>query len=218
MALDMHEEEQVEALKRWWRENGRAIIAGLLLAVAIVVGWQWWQARQEAQAHRAGQVYAELLAKLDKAPAEARAPAERLLNEFAGSTYADLAGLALARIEAEGGQADAARARLQHLTANARDESVRALASLRLARLDWGAGDAEAALRQLEGSLPDAFRAEADTLRGDVLVSLGRLDEARKAYDAALAQAALLGQETGLIRIKRDDLGGSTDGAAVQTN
>lgn len=218
MAVDIHEEEQVEALKRWWRENGKAVIAGLLLAVALVLGWQWWQARQESQAQAAGQVYAELLAKLDQAPAEARAPAERLLNEFAGSTYADLAGLALARIEAEGGQADAARVRLQHLTAHARDESVRTLASLRLARLQWGAGDAEAALKQLEGKLPDAFRAEADTLRGDILVSQGRLDEARKAYDAALAQAALLGQETGLIRIKRDDLGGSTDGAPVQTN
>jgi predicted negative regulator of RcsB-dependent stress response len=218
MTVDMHEEEQVEALKRWWRENGKAVIAGLLLAVALTAGWQWWQARQEAQAMRASQIYAELLAKLDDTPAEARAPAERLLNEFAGSTYADLAGLALARIEAEGGQADAARARLQHLTAHARDESVRTLASLRLARLEWGEGHAEAALRQLEGKLPDAFRAEAESLRGDVLVSLGRLEEARKAYDAALAQAALLGQETGLIRIKRDDLGGATDGAPVQTN
>jgi predicted negative regulator of RcsB-dependent stress response len=218
VAVDIHEEEQVEALKRWWRENGKAVIAGLVLAVTLVLGWQWWQARQEAQAHQAGQIYAELLAKLDQAPAEARPAAERLLNEFAGSTYADLAGLALARIEVEGGQADAARARLQHLTAHARDESVRTLASLRLARLEWGEGHAEAALRQLEGKLPDAFRAEADTLRGDVLVSLGRLEEARKAYDAALAQATLQGQETGLIRIKRDDLGGSTDGAAVQTN
>lgn len=218
MALDMHEEEQVEALKRWWRENGRAVIAGLVLAVAIVLGWQWWQARQEALAQQAGQVYAELLSKLDSAPAEARAPAERLLNEFAGTTYADLAGLALARIEVEGGQTDAALARLQHLAANARDESVRALATLRQARLSWGAGQAEAALGLLESRLPDAFLAVADTLRGDVLVSLGRLDEARTAYDAALAQAALQGQETGLIRIKRDDLGGYTDAAAVQTN
>jgi len=214
----MHEEEQVETLKRWWRENGRAVIAGLVLAVAIVLGWQWWQARQETQAHRAAQVYAELLAKLDKTPAEARTPAERLLSEFAGTTYADLASLALARIEVESGQTDAARARLQHLTTHARDESVRTLANLRLARLEWGLGDAEAALRRLEGKLPDAFRAEADSLRGDVLVSLGRLDEARKAYDAALAQATLLGQETGLIRIKRDDLGGPTDGAAIQAN
>ncbi|MEF3194233.1 MAG: tetratricopeptide repeat protein [Halothiobacillaceae bacterium] len=218
MAVDIHEEEQVEALKRWWREYGRAVIVGLVLAVALVLGWQEWQARHEALLQRASQVYAEVLAKLETTPAEARAPAERLLNEFADTTYAELAGLALARIEAEGGQADAARARLQHLTAHARDESVRTLARLRLARLQWGAGDAEAALKQLEGKLPDAFRAEADTLRGDVLVSLGRLDEARKAYDAALAQAALLGQETGLIRIKRDDLGGATDGMAVQTN
>ncbi|TQV65075.1 MAG: tetratricopeptide repeat protein [Halothiobacillaceae bacterium] len=210
MAYDANEEEQVEAFKRWWRENGVAVIGGLALAVVITLGWQWWQGQREAKAHLAGQVYAELLAKLDSAPAEARAPAERLLSDFAGTTYADLAALALARVEVEGGQADAARVRLQHLVDNGRDESIKFLARLRLARLDWGMGDAEAALRQLDTAWPEAFMAEAETLRGDLLLALKRPDEARKAYDAALAQAALLGQETGLIRLRRDDLGGST--------
>ena len=209
MAYDANEEEQVEAIKRWWRENGRSVITGLILAVAITLGWQWWQGQREAKAHQAGQVYAQLLAKLDSAPADARQPAERLLSDFAGTTYADLAALALARVEVEGGQADAARARLQHLVDNGRDESIKSLARLRLARLNWGLGEPESALKQLDIVWPEAFKAEAETLRGDVLLALKRPDEARKAYDSALAQAALLGQETGFIRLKRDDLGGT---------
>jgi len=240
VAYDTHDEEQAEALKRWWRENGTAVISGLLLAIAITLGWQWWQARQETRAQLAGAIYAQVLAKLDSAPAEAagaihgsspsgeatppgadpfsavRVPAEQLLNEFAGSTYADLASLALARIEVDAGQPEAARARLQHLAEHSDDASIQALARLRLARLLWAGGEAEQALKQLDGNWPEAFRAEADSLRGDVLVSQGKPDEAREAYDRALAQATLLGQETGLIRLKRDDLGGAHAPAPVQ--
>lgn len=209
MAYDAHEEEQVEAFKRWWRENGKAVISGLVLAVVITLGWQWWQGQREAKAHMAGQVYAQVLSKLDSQPAEARAPAEQLLNDFSGTTYADLAALALARLDVEGGQHDAARVRLQRLVEQGHDDSIKSLARLRLARLMWGMGDAEAALKQLDATWPEAFKAEAETLRGDVLLALKHPDEARKAYDTALAQAALLGQETGLIRLKRDDLGGA---------
>ncbi len=229
MAIDVHEEEQFEALRRWWDAYGRAVLAGLVLALALVLGWQWWQARQEARAEQASQLYAELLTRLDQASTAAtqpgadafaavREPAERLLNDFAGTTYADLAGLALARVEVEGGEKDAARARLEYLSAQADDEALRALARLRLARLAWDMGDAGLALQELGKGLPEVFRAEADTLRGDVLVSQGRLDEARQAYDAALTQAARLGLDTGLIRIKRDDLGGGVDDAAEQAN
>jgi predicted negative regulator of RcsB-dependent stress response len=69
---------------------------------------------------------------------------------------------------------------------------------------------ADAALKTLDGVWPEAYRSDADALRGDILVSQVRLDDARKAYDAALAQATLLGLETGLLRIKRDDLGGAS--------
>ncbi|MEW6445543.1 MAG: YfgM family protein [Pseudomonadota bacterium] len=240
MAYDTHDEEQAEALKRWWRENGNSVITGVALAVAITLGWQWWQGQREAKAQLAGQIYAQVLAKLDSAsngaagaihgsspsgeaaspgtdPLSAvRAPAEQLLNEFGGTLYAELATLALARVETEAGQQDAARARLKHLIDNGQDDSIKALARLRLTRLLWAGGEPEQALRQLEGDWPEAFRAEADSLRGDVLGAQGKIDEARKAYDSALAQASLMGQETGLIRIKRDDLGGSHAPVPVQ--
>jgi predicted negative regulator of RcsB-dependent stress response len=234
VAYEQSEEEQVEAFKRWWQANGASVIIGLVLAVVLSLGWQWWQGQREATAQRAGQLFSEMSLTLENAestyantqktaPADGavthadfqipRALADRLLTEFPDSFYAELAGLTLVRIELDSQQPDAARARLEYLTSHAKNEAIKPLARLRLAHLLWGTGNNEAALQQLDGFWPESFRSDAEALRGDVLLSMQRIDEARTAYDAALAQATLLGLETGLLRIKRDDLGGTAHAA-----
>jgi predicted negative regulator of RcsB-dependent stress response len=234
VAYEQSEEEQVEALKSWWRANGTSLIIGLALAAAFSLGWQWWQGQREAQAQRAGQMFSEMSVALESAenayanaqktaPADSvpghadfqatRALADRLLSEFPKNFYAELAGLTLARIDLDSQQTDAARARLEYLTEHANNEAIKPLARLRLAHLLWGTGNNEAALKQLEGFWPETYRSDAEALRGDVLLSMQRIDEARAAYDAALAQATLVGLETGLLRIKRDDLGGTVHAA-----
>jgi predicted negative regulator of RcsB-dependent stress response len=219
VSYEQSEEEQVEAFKSWWRKNGVSVISGLVLAAALSLGWQYWQGQKELQAQRAGQVFAEMTMALESAATASaaaadfqkpRALAEQLVSEFPDSFYAELAALNLARMDIESQQADAARARLEHLTAHAKNEAIRPLARLRLAHLQWGMSQADAALKTLDGVWPETYRSDADALRGDILVSQARLDDARKAYDAALAQATLLGLETGLLRIKRDDLGGAS--------
>lgn len=217
MAYDQNEEEQVEALKNWWRKNGAFVIAALVLASALSLGWQWWQGQQELKAQQAGALFNEMslaLENLDSNPqADQQKPrtlAEQISKDYADTFYAELAALALARMDVDSGQMDAARARLQQLAEHAKSESVRPLARLRLAQLLWGMGQNDEALKALDGFWPEAFRSDAEALRGDVLRTLGRVEEARKAYDAALAQATLLGLETGLLRLKRDDLGGAS--------
>ena len=56
------EEEQVEAIKRWWSENGKGVIAAVVIGVLGSVGWQSWQDRQVSQAEAASGIYQELLA------------------------------------------------------------------------------------------------------------------------------------------------------------
>ncbi|MEW5837395.1 MAG: tetratricopeptide repeat protein [Pseudomonadota bacterium] len=225
MSIERSEEEQVEALKDWWRKNGTAVISGLALAAALSLGWQWWQGQQELKAQRAGQIFSEMSMALEQAESSAktssapdlqkpRALAEQLTSEFADNFYAELAALALARMDMESQQADAARARLEQLMAHAKNDAIRPLARLRLAHVQWSQGQADAALKTLDGAWPEAYRSDAEALRGDILLSLARVDEARKAYDAALEQATLLGLETGLLRIKRDDLGGASHATA----
>jgi len=219
VAYEQSEEEQVEAFKSWWRKNGVSVISGLVLAAALSLGWQYWQGQKEQQAQRTGQVFAEMTVALESVQTTSatapdvqkpRALAEQLVSEYPDSFYAELAALNLARMDVDSQQNEAAQARLVQLSEHAKNEAIRPLARLRLAHLQWGMSQADAALKTLDGFWPEAYRSDADALRGDILVSQARLDDARKAYDAALAQATLLGLETGLLRIKRDDLGGAS--------
>jgi len=219
VAYEQTEEEQVEAFKSWWQKNGVSVISGLVLAAALSLGWQYWQGQKEQQAQRAGQVFAEMTAALESAQTSSaaapdlqkpRALAEQLVTEYPDSFYAELAALSLVSMDVDSQQNEAAQARLVQLSEHAKNEAIRPLARLRLAHLQWGMNQADAALKTLDGFWPEAYRSDADALRGDILVSQVRLDDARKAYDAALAQATLLGLETGLLRIKRDDLGGAS--------
>ncbi|GIT21594.1 MAG: hypothetical protein CM1200mP40_12760 [Gammaproteobacteria bacterium] len=62
MALNAAEEETIEALKKWWDENGRQLV---LIVVAVLTGytsWILWQNNQSATAESASDMYEEILA------------------------------------------------------------------------------------------------------------------------------------------------------------
>ena len=43
MDIYASEEEQVQAIKKWGKENGPGIIAGLILGLGALFGWRYWQ-------------------------------------------------------------------------------------------------------------------------------------------------------------------------------
>ena len=94
------EEEQVEALRRWWNENGKSTVAVIVIALAAGLGWQAWQRESGNQREQASDLYQALL-RANDTPAPSSGPqgvelAERLKTEFSGSSYAQFAALQLA--------------------------------------------------------------------------------------------------------------------------
>ncbi|MGB1221532.1 MAG: tetratricopeptide repeat protein, partial [Alcanivoracaceae bacterium] len=53
----MSEEEQIERLQSWWRENGTSLVAAIVVAVAAVVGWRHYQELERTEAAAASSVY-----------------------------------------------------------------------------------------------------------------------------------------------------------------
>jgi predicted negative regulator of RcsB-dependent stress response len=200
------EEEQVEALKRWWQENGRSTVAGVVLAIAAVVGWQGWQSSRDAAAADASIVYQQMLQALTSETLadieRGREMAAELKDKHRGSSYAQFAALHLARIAvAEGNSAEAER-ELRWVLTKA-DGQVRDLAQLRLAQVLADQGKTEEALTMLAAGQGGDLAAMYAMARGDTLLAAGRDEEARLAYEAA---ATALGTDAPLPRMLSDKL------------
>ena len=202
------EQDQVEALKKWWKENGRSVIAGLVIGLGAVLGWQYWVKHQEKQAITSSISY-ELLVELvnsDRAD-EARQQGQRLIEASPRSTYAALSALLLARISLEQDDPAEAKQYLQWVIDHTNLEALKQVARLRLARLLLAEQAFDEALALLPGDTAQSFEAPVEETRGDVLAARGDRDGARTAYSRALLSLPPTSTNRQMLQMKLDDLG-----------
>lgn len=212
MAEMRTEEEQVEAIKNWWKSNGTALLIGIGAALAIVFGWQAWQSQQAADRSEAANQFASLLNALNEAEAEQRQEtvtylANQLQENHGGSAYAVYGTLILAQQQLlEKDDPAAAVSSLQWALQNVEQGGpVAPVVRHRLAQAQFAAGETDAALATLrEGEVPQAYRALFAELEGDILLAQGERDAARDAYRNA--REAMGNQVNGLLELKMADL------------
>jgi predicted negative regulator of RcsB-dependent stress response len=188
------EEEQVEALRRWWNENGKSTVAVIVIALAAGLGWQAWQRESSGQREQASDLYQALL-RANDTPGSSAGPqgvelAEQLKTEFSGSSYAQFAALQLAAMAVQDGNLAEAEAQLRWVLGKAASGSDTAqVAQLRLARVVAAAGSTDQALDILTKADPGAYAASYALAQGDILLAASRKDEARDAYTRAMTAA-----------------------------
>ncbi len=203
------EEEQVQALGRWWSENGRSMVASVVVALAAVFGWQAWQAHEVRQQEQASDLYQALLQAMDKQDATPGSQvaidrAEQLKSEFGGSTYAQFAALQLAALAVNEGKLPEAEAQLRWVLGKAaKGSDIAQVAQLRLARVLAASGATDQALTILAEGEPGSYGASYAAAKGDILLAAGRNDEARDAYSLAVASAAGGGQGLNLPALQQ---------------
>lgn len=184
------EEEQVEALRRWWKENGTSTIVAIVVALGAGFGWQAWQGHQQGQQEQASDIYQDMLVAVapdSDGSQEAIDLGQRLKSDFSGTTYAQFAALHLAAISVSQGKFDDAQAQLRWVLGKAGSGSENGqIAQLRLARVLAASGDTEQALNILSQTEDVSYKASYEVARGDILYSLDRRDEARAAYNNAM--------------------------------
>jgi len=199
------EEQQVEALKAWWAENGRAVIAGVVLGVVVIGGWSFWQKRQATRAVAASDAYSltmEAVAAGDGARVTELADA--LADDHDGTLYAAYASLAAARVAVDEGDLEAAAKRLAWAVEHAPQDDVKLVAQLRLARVENANGQLDDALGRLPDTYPEEFTGLIEEARGDLLVASGDTDGARAAYERARDSGNVA--DPNALGMKLDDL------------
>ena len=211
MAEMKTEEEQVEALKRWWQENGKSLILTVAVSIGGVLSWNAYQDHQVNEAETASVYFQQLMTSAPAGPlgeteiAQIRYNSDLLKTEFGSSTYAQFAALMVARVEVQEGNLTAAATELQWVIAQQGDAEINALATIRLAKL-LGAQDQfdEALALLVDGD--DAWQLGRLETRGDLLVAQGDLNAARVAYTEASLLAVTSGSNNPLLALKLDNL------------
>jgi predicted negative regulator of RcsB-dependent stress response len=202
------EQEELEALRKWWKENGRAAMVGLVLGLGGVFGWTAWQSQVEATAERVSVVYqsmVEMAAADDHSEALLRA--DQIMRDDPDSEYAALAGLLGAKSAFAIGRIDDAGRLLGWVVENASRVELRDVARIRRARLLLDKGEADAALTMIAQISTSAFTATVEELRGDILLDNRQRGAAAKAYETALTSDSMTSGTRARLQMKLDDLG-----------
>jgi len=190
------EEEQIEALKRWWDENGKQVVLAIVLTVGGYFGWQAWTDHLEDQTAAASLVYQEMLDNMDDAvagdtlaadkQAEISQLADILKQDYSNTQYAFYAALIKAKLAVESTDLSAASVELQWAMDNADETVSENIARLRLARVEAAAGNLDTALQLVQGVDAGELKSAFDEAKGDFYQQQGNAGAAYTAYEAAM--------------------------------
>jgi predicted negative regulator of RcsB-dependent stress response len=205
---DLEEQEKLDALKAWWKDNGRTVIVAVVAFVVAIAAVQVWRHYQRNQALAAAALYGELLDAVQaKDVKKVQELAAAIFKDHAKSGYAAMAALTAARASVDGGNLAAAKSNLAWATEHALDDTTRDIARLRLATVLLDEKRFEEALRELDAKHGEATAVLFAELKGDVLAAQGKVAEARAAYQTALGRLPLGAESRSVVELKLDGLG-----------
>lgn len=207
MDIYMNEQEQVEALKRWWNQYGTWVMTGILLAAVSLVAWRWWHQYQIKVSSHASVAYQQLLVHVaEEDPIKITATANHITQEYSRTPYAILAAFFLAKQAVQTNKLDEAKKQLQWVIRRAKQPEFKQIAKIRLSRIFVAQKQYDAAMQLLKTVDASAYAPLVNELQGDIYMAKGEQKQARQAYQNALAAFPSQGMGRSLLQMKLDNL------------
>jgi len=211
MDVNASEKEQIESLKKWWKDNGSSMITGVLLGLSLLFGGKAWMNWKDTQAQNASNVYTRMQSALNQNNIElARGEANELISNHTGSGYAALAALTLAKLAVQDGEDAVAQGQLEWALEHARTPQLTNIARTRLVRVLIDEKDytqAETLLMQVSDA--GQYSAIYTELKGDLAFAQGETKRAAEAYRDALAALPKEAPNVTYLRVKYENLAGT---------
>ncbi|WP_435248619.1 YfgM family protein [Vibrio sp. nBUS_14] len=202
MELYDSEEQQVEAIKDWWKENGKAVIFGAVIGLGGLFGWRYYQDSVVEAREAASESYTSVISALDTKGVDAQSDIQAFIDANKGAEYSVLAAMQLAKAQVQSGDLAAALEQLEWAKSATKDAALAPLLTYRVARIKAEQGEFDAALTDLEAMTDESWKGRVAELRGDISLRKGDTNAAYSAYSEA-QQAADASQT---LQIKLDDL------------
>lgn len=206
--LDLQEQEQLDTLKAWWKDNGKWVVGVMLAVVVVMGGWRGWQYYQNKQSNEAATLYQQFVEQLaSNDPKRVNDAAQAVMDKYAATPYAPRAALIAAQVNESVKDAAHAKTQLQWVIEHSKEDGLKSVAGLRMASLLLDEKDYAGAQKLLDAKHAASFDALYADLKGDVLSAQGKQAEARAAYKEAYDKLDAKSTYRNLVQMKLDALG-----------
>lgn len=204
------EDQQIEKIKKWWRENGLSVVLGLTLGISGMFGWHYWQAERVERSEAASALYSDMIASLQNADnAAARQSADKILADYENTPYGVFALMNLAALAVADDDLDTAVSHLSEALEKSGDASLSHVIRIRLIRILIGLDKLEQARALTDRQDKGAFAAGYDEMIGDINVRQGDIHAARAAYQQAINKMRADGRDVSTLELKLNNVGQS---------
>ncbi|AJO89361.1 YfgM family protein [Haemophilus influenzae] len=201
MAYSIEEEQEINQLKEWWKENGKTIIVAFILGVGGMFGWRYWQAHQAEQIAQASAQYDALINSVQQDEQAKKANIEQFVQANSKTTYAVFALLDEAKKATEKQDFSAAEANLNQALTQSQDEVLTSIIALRLSAVQFQLGQLDNALTTLNQVKGESFNARKAILTGDIQVVKGDKVAAKNSFEQAQQMGSQLEQQMAKMKL-----------------
>lgn len=201
MAYSIEEEQEINQLKDWWKENGKTIIVAFILGVGGMFGWRYWQAHQAEQIAQASAQYDALIYSAQQDEQAKKANIEQFVQANSKTAYAVFALLDEAKKATEKQDFAAAEANLNQALTQSQDEVLTSIVALRLSAVQFQLGQLDNALTTLHQVKGESFNARRAILTGDIQVAKGDKVAAKTSFEQAQQSGSQLEQQMAKMKL-----------------
>lgn len=186
MHLDLEEQEQLAQLKAFWKDYGRWITIGILIACLAYATYFFYQRHLNQVSLQASEEFEALTTAATKADLPTVfAKADALQKEFPSTAYAAMAGLVAANLANASGNFEQSVKSLQWVEEHSSSAGLQNLARFRWVSILLDKGDSSSLSQAdalLNKDVVEGFEALKKERRGDWFLVQDKKEEARKSY------------------------------------
>ena len=201
MAYSIEEEQEINQLKDWWKENGKAIIVAFVLGVGGMFGWRYWQVYQTNQIIEASAGYEALVYGAKQNSAAQKVKLTEFVQTNSKTSYAVFALLNEAKNAVARQDFIAASTALEQALAQSQDEILTSLAAVRLSAVQFQSGQLDNALSTLNQVKSASFNARKALLSGDIQLAKGDQAAAKSSFEQALQNGSPLERQAAQMKL-----------------
>lgn len=206
------EEQQWEAIKKWFNQYGNMIAWAVILISVAVMGARYWLHHQDVIKEQASEHYFSMLKSQEQNDlVSMESKANRLMQDYQKTPYAQVAAMLLAKQALEEKKYDDSISKLQWVLDQTSNNELKKIARIRLIKVYMAKGELDKAAALYNAKEANGWLTLMEELKGDIHNQENKTQDAIEAYKAAVKAAPDDTLHGPLLTLKLNDLGLSND-------